>query len=134
MVSREVMRALNENEYRYMSDDDIAAQYDDFKVTALSVEPNRYGEGWYGVIELEFPNADDIDFNSSLVENYFAYDKAGNKIAFDHWYPDAVCEILKDMIRQEIAKRKQDNSVKEGVRRIVDSAVRRALRESRIRR
>lgn len=95
------------NEEKYMSDEDIASQYENFKVTEIKVEPLRHSDGWSGGIEIEFPNADDIDFDSVVYDNFIAYDAKGEKIAFDRWYPDEVYYQLTNIIRNEINKQRQ---------------------------
>jgi len=59
------------------------------------------------VVELTFPNADGIDYNETMVNNFIAYDKNGNQIAWDNWMPDEQTKYLENLIRQEIAKRNQ---------------------------
>ena len=103
IVTDAIKKVVNEN---YMSDEDIKAQYNGAKVTHLQVEPSRYGEGWTGTLEIIFPNADDIDFDSSVVDNFFVYDNVGNNIGFENWYPDVVVAKLKEFIQKEIAKKK----------------------------
>ena len=90
---------------RFMSDAEIAEQYKGFNVTFFSIEPLRHSEGWSGTIEIEFPNADDVDFDISKVENFFVYDRKGERIAFDNWYPREVEYQLLELIRSEIKKR-----------------------------
>ena len=71
-----------------MSDAQIAAQYSDFKILALSVEEkDTY---FTGCVEIEFPNADNITFDGYKWDNFIGYDKTGNRIAFDNWYPEEV--------------------------------------------
>ena len=70
--------------YRFMSDADIAAQYNDFVVTHFNIEPLRFSEGWSGCLELEFPCADEVDFDSTKVDNFIVYDKEGQSTAFEH--------------------------------------------------
>ena len=106
IVKKSINKVLKENE-EYMSDTDIAAQYDDFKITYFTIKPLKHSEGYEGVIEIEFPNANDIDFNSSLVENYFVYDKDGKRIAFENWYPDYINDKLINLIRNKINKLKK---------------------------
>lgn len=90
---------------RFMSDAEIAEQYKGFNVTFFSIEPLRHSEGWSGTIEIEFPCADEVDFDSTKVDNFFVYDKEGQKIAFDYWYPSEVTRKLTELIRSEIKKR-----------------------------
>lgn len=92
-------------ELRYMSDADIAAQYNDFNVTHLSVEKSEFG-GYSGCIEVSFPNADEIDFDSSVCDNFIIYDDEAKRIAFDNWYPDGVYHKLCDMIRTKVKELK----------------------------
>ena len=103
IVTEAIKKVVSEN---YMSDEDIKAQYNGAKVTHLQVEPSRSGEGWTGTLEIIFPNADDIDFDSSVVDNFIVYDNAGNNIGFENWYPDVVVAKLKEFIQKEIAKKK----------------------------
>ena len=97
----------------YMSDEDIANQYSDMKITYFEIKPLRNSEGWEGTFELEFPNADDIDYDSTMVNDFFVYDSEGSRIAWDYWMPDEQTKYLNDIIRKEIAKR----SVKESINR-----------------
>lgn len=105
-------KVLNED-MAYMSDEDIANQYSDMKITYFEINPLRNSEGWEGTFELEFPNADDIDYDSTMVNDFFVYDSEGNRIAWDYWMPDEQTKYLNDIIRKEIAKR----SVKESIDR-----------------
>ena len=105
-------KVLNED-MAYMSDEDIANQYRDMKITYFEINPLRNSEGWEGTFELEFPNADDIDYDSTMVNDFFVYDSEGNRIAWDNWMPDEQTNYLNDIIRKEIAKR----SVKESINR-----------------
>ena len=105
-------KVLNED-MAYMSDEDIANQYSDMKITYFEINPLRNSEGWEGTFELEFPNADDIDYDSTMVNDFFAYDSEGSRIAWDYWMPDEQTNYLNDIIRKEIAKR----SVKESIDR-----------------
>lgn len=84
---------------RYMSDDDIAAQYDDFQIEYLELQPSRFGEGYDGTIEIAFPNVDHDDFDNYVVDNFMVYDNDFTRFGFDNWYPDEVVEELKQIIR-----------------------------------
>ena len=95
---------------RYMSDADIAAQYSDFEVTSLSVEKSEFG-GYSGCIEVLFPNADEIDFDSSVCDNFIIYDDEAKRIAFDNWYPDEVYYNLCYMIRTKVKELKLQGCV-----------------------
>lgn len=114
-VSKIINEVLNENfgEQRYMSDEDIANQYQDFKVTHFEINPSRYGNGWTGTIEIEFPNADEVDFDSSVVDNFIVYDHEGTRVGFDNWYPDEVANQLKEMIRKAINQKIQAGELNE---------------------
>jgi len=71
-----------------MSDVQIAAQYSDFKILSLNVEEkDTY---FTGCVEIEFPNADNTTFDGYKCDNFIGYDKTGERIAFDNWYPDEV--------------------------------------------
>ena len=108
-------KVLNED-MAYMNDEDIANQYSDMKITYFEINPLRNSEGWKGTFELEFPNADDIDYDSTMVNDFFVYDSEGNRIAWDNWMPDEQTKYLNDIIRKEIAKR----NVKESIDRRLD--------------
>lgn len=70
-------------EMKYMSDADIADQYENFNVTNLSVTKSEFG-GYTGCVEVEFPLADEIDFDSLVYDNFIIYDDEAKKIAFDY--------------------------------------------------
>lgn len=91
--------------YRFMSDADISAQYEGFVVKHFSIEPLRFSDGWSGCLELEFPCADEVDFDSTKVDNFIVYDKEGLRTAFEHWYPSDITRKLTELIRSEIRKR-----------------------------
>ena len=102
----ETCRKILKEDMAYMSDEDIANQYSDMKITYFEINPLRNSEGWKGTF-------DDIDYDSAMVNDFFVYDSEGNRIAWDYWMPDEQTNYLNDIIRKEIAKR----SVKESVDR-----------------
>ena len=106
-VAKALKKRINEAEGQYMSDADINAQYSDMEITGFGIQPLRASEGWSGVFELTFPNADGIDYDETMVNNFIVYDKNGNQIAWDNWMPDDQTKYLENIIRQEIAKRIQ---------------------------
>lgn len=114
-------KVLNED-MTYMSDEDIANQYSDMKITYFEINPLRNSEGWEGTFELEFPNADDIDYDSTMVNDFFVYDNEGNRIAWDYWMPDEQTKYLNDIIRKEIAKRNVKESIDRRLNEIGDTA------------
>lgn len=114
----------DEDDYKYMSDEDIASQYEDFEITHLEAEPARYGEGFTGTIEITFPNADDVDYNSTTVDNFFVYDDNLTKFGFENWYPEDVVEKLKMEIRDYINKNlKKTTALESKIRQIVQETV-----------
>lgn len=113
-------KVLNED-MAYMSDEDIANQYSDMKITYFEINPLRNSEGWEGTFELEFPNADDIDYDSTMVNDFFVYDSEGNRIAWDYWMPDEQTKYLNDIIRKEIAKRSVRESINRRLNEIGDT-------------
>ena len=130
-----VKQVIRENEEeRYLSDDDIHKQYENFKIKAIDIHPNYFGSGsyyWSGVMELAFPEADHPDFEEYVIENFIAYDETGERIGFDHWYPGDIGRQLCNAIRNEIKKQwpemealKRKYSLNESIRR----AIRRYLR------
>ena len=104
MIAESVHRVLSEE--RYMSDEDIASQYKDMKIVDFVLEPAKHFDGWTGRFEVEYPMADGIDFDTSVVNNFIVYDLDGNRIAWDNWMPDVATNYLESIIRKEIAKRK----------------------------
>lgn len=122
-------KVLNED-MAYMSDEDIANQYSDMKITYFEINPLRNSEGWEGTFELEFPNADDIDYDSTMVNDFFVYDSEGNRIAWDNWMPDEQTRYLNDIIRKEIAKRSVKESItKSDLHDLINESVDKVLTE-----
>ena len=109
MVSMAILEAINNydtdfmDDDKYMSDEDIESQYDDFSVTYIEVKSSEYG-GYNGTIELTFPNADDVDFNSTVVDNFTIYNDEATKFGFDNWYPQEITDQLKNIIRDYMIK------------------------------
>ena len=117
----ETCRKILGEDIDYMSDEDIANQYSDMKVTYFEINPLRNSEGWKGTFELEFPNADNIDYDSTMVNDFIAYDSEGNRIAWDNWMPDEQTKYLNDIIRNEIAKRNVKESISRTINEISES-------------
>lgn len=111
MIKEGVKRVLAEG---YMSDEEIAQQYSDFKVDGSQIEGptlvtdkyngNKY---WRGKLVLVFPNANEEDYDSTMVENWMSYDIDGDKIVFENWYPKDVHESLLKFIRATIMCKKK---------------------------
>ena len=91
-------------EATYLSDEDIAAQYDDFNCTEVEVQASKANEGWVNfTLELEFPDADHPDFNDYVIENGY-WDTKEDRWGFDNWYPEKTLEDLKHLVRKEAQK------------------------------
>lgn len=108
IVAESVRRVIQEeDEEMYMSDEDIHSQYEGFRILQLQVEKvERFRfKGFDGAIEIEFPNADEIDYDSTVVDNFIVYDENATQIAFDRWYPSDVYNRLCSAIRAEIRKK-----------------------------
>ena len=103
IVKKSVNKILRESEI--MSDKDIANQYSDMKITYFEIKPLKYDDGWKGTFEIEFPNADGIDYDETMVNDFFVYDTVGKEIAWDNWLPDEQTRHLEKIIRREIAKK-----------------------------
>ena len=89
---------------KYLSDEDIAAQYDNFNCTEITVSASEVNEGWINfTLELEFPDADHPDFNGYVIENGY-WNTKEDKWGFDNWYPEKTLEDLKDLVRKEARK------------------------------
>lgn len=103
IVKESVNRVLRESQF--MSDEDVNSQYKDMIITYFDIKPLMNSDGWKGTFELEFPNADNVDYDGTMVNDFIVYDMVGNRIAWDHWMPDEQTRHLQNIIRQEIAKR-----------------------------
>ena len=91
----------------YMSDEDIAKQYSDFEVINIDRRPS----GQSGWIEISFPNADDIDFDSSMITGFIIYDNG--KVAFDDWFPNEVAEKLAKIVKEECSKPLNEDTLRD---------------------
>lgn len=89
-------------EEKYLSDEQIEKQYENFVVENISVSPLKFSDGFSGSIEVSFPNADHSDFDNWVCDNWISYDSDGKKIAFDRWYPTGVYLSLCKKIREKI--------------------------------
>lgn len=98
-----VERLLDEVDEKYLSDEDIAEQYDDFSCTYLKLEKGHPSvENWYNfTLELEFPEADHPDFSDYVVENGY-YNKDDDVWGFYNWYPEETKNKIKAIILKEI--------------------------------
>jgi hypothetical protein len=99
-------KIISESIQKVISDDEIEKQYDDMNIVNFEMEPLRHSsEGWKGTFELVFPNADGVDYDENMVNDFMAYDAAGNRIAWSNWMPEGPTKRLESIIRHEIAKR-----------------------------
>lgn len=95
---------FSDKDVKLLSDEDIAAQYDNFECTSISVEPSRVHDNWYNfTLELEFPDADHPDFSDYVIENVY-YDADADRWGFDNWYPEETSKQLKDLMLKELEK------------------------------
>lgn len=93
-----------------MNDEDIKKQYSGMKIKHFHLEHLTHSEGWKGTFELDFPNADGIDYDTSMVNGFIVYDYKGERIAWDNWMPDDQTHQLEDVIRKEIKERLERQS------------------------
>ena len=110
-------------ETKYMSDEDIANQYSNMEIINFKLNPLKHSEGWEGAFEIQFPNADDIDYDSSMINNFIVYDKEGEKIAWDNWMPQEQTNKLEAIIRDEIKKRLSDDILNEAIERAIRKVI-----------
>lgn len=110
-------------ETQYMSDEDIANQYSDMEIVNFKLNPLKHSEGWEGAFEIQFPNADDIDYDSNMINNFIVYDKEGEKIAWDNWMPQEQTNKLEAIIRDEIKKRLSDDILNEAIERAIRKVI-----------
>lgn len=134
-------KIVKENE-QYMSDNQIKSQFSHTRIHGFHIEPARNFDGWTGYFDLEFPSADGIDYDTTMVNNFIAYDKNGDRIAWDNWMPDAQTQHLERIIRNKIAKMNNNTPVNENakkniininenqLRQIVTESVKRLLKEN----
>lgn len=95
---------FSDKDVKLLSDEDIAAQYDNFECTSISVEPSRVHDNWYNfTLELEFPDADHPDFSDYVIENVY-YDADADRWGFDNWYPEETSKQLKELMLKELEK------------------------------
>lgn len=118
---------LKEN--NYISDNEIESQYEDMNIISFNLESLRNSEGYKGYFEIEFPNADDIDFDSYMINNFIVYDKNGNRIAWDNWMPDVITKKLENKIREKIKKQNITKINESDIRYLVKETVKRLLNE-----
>jgi len=81
----------------YISDEEIEAGYDQYKITFFKLDNLRDDGGASGGIELT-----DED-GMTTYDNWIKYD-SGPVIAFDHWYPNKLNQKLKKYIEKKIKK------------------------------
>lgn len=91
-------------EERFLSDAEISAQYDNFKIENLTIDKEDGKDYFTGVLEIHFPNADHPDFEEYVIDNFISYDLEGKKIAFDFWYPESVYLAFCAAIRKKLAE------------------------------
>ena len=96
---------IDEESERWMSDNDIAEQYKSMEISGFKMEHLKNSEGWKGYFDLDFPNADGIDYAENILNQFIVYDDNGDRIAWDEWLPDEQTQYLESIIRQEIQKR-----------------------------
>lgn len=110
-------------ETQYMSDEDIANQYSDMEIVNFKLNPLKHSDGWEGGFEIQFPNADGIDYDSSMINNFIVYDKEGEKIAWDNWMPQEQTNKLEAIIRDEIKKRLSYDILNEAIERAIRKVI-----------
>ena len=114
-VIRMLSKQLDITDDRLLSDDRIAQQYSDFRISGIKFYEQTQPDCWSGVVDLEFPNADHPDFDSSMCNPFISYDAKGEKIAFDNWLPEEVYKSLCDTIRSEHLKHQAVRAVADRV-------------------
>ena len=80
---------------KYVSDEEIESEYNNFKITKVKVEKLFDDGGATGCVE----------FDEIAVDNWIKYD-SGPRIAFEHWYPSEMNDRLKNLIEKEIKEEK----------------------------
>ena len=93
------IKTTNLEEDKYKSDEDIEKEFDDFKITDITVKPS----GKSGSIDIEFPNAEEhvAGGNEEVSDSWIKYEHNG-RIAFDNWYPEKVYKKLVEAIEEKI--------------------------------
>ena len=93
------------------------------EIVNFKLNPLKHSEGWEGGFEIQFPNADGIDYDSSMINNFIVYDKEGEKIAWDNWMPQEQTNKLEAIIRDEIKKRLSDDILNEAIERAIRKVI-----------
>jgi hypothetical protein len=110
---------------RYLSDEEIEAGYNNFKITEFSVDRIRDDGGAGGWITIEFPpDEDDEDPGvEEKTDHWIKYD-SGPNWGFDNWYPDNLTIKLKEYIEIGILiKKKYPNLVDKELRKYIEEQI-----------
>lgn len=99
----------------YMSDEDIHNQFSKFEVLDFSKEGEHSG-----YIELSFPNADEVDYDSSVITGYTIYEDG--KVAFDNWFPDDVYNEVAEYVKQHHSEELDEGCGKKKKKALKESA------------
>ena len=89
-------------EDKFLSDEDIENQYNNFNITHLKVDSISEDGCSSGSIEIEFGDTQDPVACENKYDNWIRYSWDKDRIAFDHWYPTEVSQKLKDAINTAI--------------------------------
>ena len=105
----ESFNKIQEDADKYLSDEDIAGQYKNFKVISSDVEESKVHDNWFNAtLELEFPNADHSDFDGYRIENLY-YNREDDRWGFDNWYPTEVADEIKKLVLDLIDKYEKEH-------------------------
>ena len=110
------------NDERYLSDEEIEAGYNNYKISEFSVDKISDDGTVSGWITVEFPpDEDDEDPGvEEKTDNWIKYGFSG-KIAFDNWYPGKTYKELIEYIEIGIlAKKKYPNLVDKELREYIE--------------
>ena len=119
-------KRILESDYRDKSDEDIEAEFADFKIQSIKINHAPDADGTTsGFIVLEFPNAGDSvaggqEGPAEVSDSWILYGH-NNKIAFDNWYPEKTYIQLVNAIRDEVdayGKKQNKNEATEKTYRI----------------
>lgn len=99
----------------FMSDEDIHNQFSKFEVLDFSKEGEHSG-----YIELSFPNADEVDYDSSVITGYTIYEDG--KVAFDNWFPDDVYNEVAEYVKQHHSEELDEGCGKKKKKALKESA------------
>jgi len=105
---------ISDSGERYKSDEDIEAEFADFAIESIDVNPKGHaGQDWLsGYAVMRFPNAGEnvaggMEGPAEVTDRFIVYDAddvAGSEIGWDNWYPPEVHRKLNEAVRVKLSR------------------------------